>query len=387
MNPKVSFLVPCYNLAHYLSECVNSILMQTFQDFEILIMDDCSPDNTSKVAESFNDPRVSYHRNENNLGNIRNYNKGIELSRGEYVWLVSADDCLKSNDVLRKYVELLDRNPQVGYAFCPAVTIEEGKDTGVLDWSAWPGGEDRILKGAEVVERAIVSCPVCAPTGIVRKTCYDTISTFPISLNRTGDYYLWTMFAVSHDVGYFAEPMVRYRLHPTNMEKIMERQEPASFYSQELQVIWSIKQRAEQAGMNSLSPGFAGRLVEMYTYRLVKREVENWTHGPNWESAFEEIKNKAFDKREAENMIQLLKRGWAQALAHGYYQSGIYSYKAGRLEQAVPAFRSALTHNPWRFNAYVYLFASTLEHICGIRLLPWLKRLKNPTRSIHLKQS
>ena len=118
--PKVSFVVPCYKLAQFLPECVTSILGQTFQDFEILIMDDCSPDNTPEVARSFDDARVVYMRNEVNLGHLRNYNKGIELSRGQYVWLISADDCLRRPYVLEKYIGLMDAHPEVGYVFCSA---------------------------------------------------------------------------------------------------------------------------------------------------------------------------------------------------------------------------------------------------------------------------
>lgn len=66
--PTVSFIVPCYKLAHLLPDCVNSILSQTYRDFEVLIMDDCSPDNTPQVAQSFPDPRVTHIRNDPNLG-------------------------------------------------------------------------------------------------------------------------------------------------------------------------------------------------------------------------------------------------------------------------------------------------------------------------------
>lgn len=80
--PTASFVIPCYNLGHLLAECVDSILSQTYQDFEILIMDDCSPDNAAEVAATFADPRVRYFRNECNLGHLRNYNKGIALAAG-----------------------------------------------------------------------------------------------------------------------------------------------------------------------------------------------------------------------------------------------------------------------------------------------------------------
>src|SRR5271166_3653331 len=113
MTPVVSFVVPCYKLAHLLRQCVESILSQSYADLEVLIMDDCSPDNTPEVAQSFRDPRVKYIRNDTNLGHLPNYNKGISLTRGEYVWLISADDYLRRPYILEQYVDLLDRNPQV----------------------------------------------------------------------------------------------------------------------------------------------------------------------------------------------------------------------------------------------------------------------------------
>src|ERR1700757_2148167 len=73
-TPAVSFVVLCYKLAHLLPECLNSILSQSFGDFEVLIMDDCSPDNTEEVTKSFRDPRVKYVRNAQNLGFLRNEN-------------------------------------------------------------------------------------------------------------------------------------------------------------------------------------------------------------------------------------------------------------------------------------------------------------------------
>src|SRR2546428_2860633 len=120
-NPTVSFVVPCYNLAHLLSECINSILCQTYGDFELLIMDDCSPDKTAEVVQSFHDHRVKHVRNEPNLGHLRNYNKGIILSRGKYIWLISADDSLRRPYILDRYVDLLNRDPRVGYTCCPGV--------------------------------------------------------------------------------------------------------------------------------------------------------------------------------------------------------------------------------------------------------------------------
>ena len=93
--PRVSVIMTAYQDFRFIDAAVRSILAQTYTDFEILIMDDCSPDNTPEIAASFRDDRVKHVRNNPNLGHLKNYNKGIQMARGKYVWLISADDYLR----------------------------------------------------------------------------------------------------------------------------------------------------------------------------------------------------------------------------------------------------------------------------------------------------
>ena len=211
-GPLVSFVVPCYKLAHLLPECIHSILSQSYGNFEALIMDDCSPDNTAAVARSFQDPRVQHIRNDPNLGHLRNYNKGIGLSRGKYVWLVSADDYLRRPYVLQKYVDLLEQSPRVGYTFCSGVGVQNGVETGVVDYSRH-GEHDRIIAGRDMLKSLLETNTVLAAAVLARRECYEQVSCFPLNLGETGDWYLWSVFALFYDAGYFAEPMVCYRQH------------------------------------------------------------------------------------------------------------------------------------------------------------------------------
>src|SRR5579884_253411 len=178
MTPTVSFVVPCYKLGHLLPECVNSILEQTYGDFEILIMDDCSPDNTPEVARSFTDPRVIHVRNEPNLGHLRNYNKGIGLARGEYIWLISADDRLRQPYALERYVTVMDANPKVGFAFCPGVGLQHGAETRLLGYSVL-AQQDRIFPGRELFVKLLEGNSVLAASGMVRRAAYDKVGAFP----------------------------------------------------------------------------------------------------------------------------------------------------------------------------------------------------------------
>jgi len=376
VEPKVSFIIPCYNLAHFLADCVNSILSQTYGDFEILIMDDCSPDNTPEVAAQFKDPRVIHIRNEPNLGNIRNYNKGIELSRGRYLWLISADDCLRSRHVLQKYVDLLDQRPEVGFVFCPSMSLVNGKEAGVDGWTAWPGNKDQIISGREVVRHSAYACAVAAPAGMVRGECYTRKGLFRTDLPRTSDYYLWAMFGAIYDAGYFAEPMVYYRQHSSSMETTATQEQPVSLFEEKLRALWTVKKEVEKSGIQGVSSDFHRGLTREYTWRLVDMEIENAPYGRTWDAAIKEIRDNASSEKEAEEILQLIRAGWTSALATGYAWNGAGCYQRGQFDKAIAAFRSSLSLNPWGIKPRIYILASRLEQLFGIRLIPWLKTLK-----------
>src|SRR4051812_27921548 len=199
-NPTVSFVVPCYKLAHFLPECVNSILGQTYGDFEVLIMDDCSPDNTAEVAHSFQDRRLKHIRNDPNLGALQNYNKGISLSRGKYIWLISADDYLKQPYVLQRYVDLMEAHPRLGYVFCPTIDVRDAKEMAPIEFSSY-GKHDRMVPGRVFLQTLLDRCLVFAPAAMARRKCYEMISIFPIMPEWAGrpidmiwgcDWYLWS---------------------------------------------------------------------------------------------------------------------------------------------------------------------------------------------------
>jgi len=253
MTPTVTFVVPCYKLAHLLKECIDSILGQSFRDFEILIMDDCSPDNTAEVAQSFDDPRVQYIRNNPNLGSLRNYNKGISLARGKYIWLISADDYLRRPYILEKYVSLLESNPGVGYTFCTGVGVLHGKETGLLKFATY-GNHDRIVNGRQFLRTLIHYNLVLAASGLVRRECYEKVGMFPLERGMvwTGDWYLWCAFALHYDVGYFAEPMVCYREHELSMTSVLKRSNAEELFMGDVAVPWMIKKKAAELGLQQV---------------------------------------------------------------------------------------------------------------------------------------
>jgi len=263
-------MVPCYRLGHLLRDCVESILAQTYEDFEILIMDDCSPDNTPEVAKSFSDPRVRHVRNEPNLGHLRNYNKGIGLARGKYVWLISADDYLRRPYVLARYVELMERNPQVGYAFCPAVGVKEKQETGLIAYSRCEP-QDCIMSGHVWLRRLIRGNLVVAAAGMVRRECYEQLGAFPLNMPWAGDWYLWCLFALHHDVAYFEEPMVCYRDHDLSMTNQLTRTQALACCEEEIEIQWDIKNRADKAGFAAMSGACLDAVSHVYATATARK--------------------------------------------------------------------------------------------------------------------
>jgi glycosyltransferase involved in cell wall biosynthesis len=279
----VSFVVPCYKLAHLLPGCINSILSQTYRNFEVLIMDDCSPDNTAEVANSFQDDRIRHIRNDKNLGAFRNFNKGIGLSHGKYVWLISADDYLRRPYVLELYVKLMDENPNVGYVFCPAIGVKDGKETEVLGFSVYRDC-DRIVDGHDFLKILLRMNLVVAASAMARRVCYEKVSLFPldvvcsgtqIDLTWRGDWYLWFIFALYFDVGYFAEPMVCYREHELSITNALTRQENVeNVVANDVAVPWMVRKKALELRLPKVSKECLHAVAHQYARHCASAQHE-----------------------------------------------------------------------------------------------------------------
>lgn len=112
MYPKVSVLVPVYNASQFLRATINSVLHQTYTDFELILLNDYSTDNSEKIISEFHDERIRYYKNDKNLGISPSRNKLMDLAKGEYLAVLDNDDIMKPNR-LEKQVMFLDEHPDV----------------------------------------------------------------------------------------------------------------------------------------------------------------------------------------------------------------------------------------------------------------------------------
>jgi len=104
-NPKVSVIVPVYKAEVFFKECIDSILNQTFSDFELILVDDCSPDNCPQMCDDYakNDTRIKVIHNKPNLGSVKSYKAGLDASIGDYIIFVDSDDWIELDTIERLY--------------------------------------------------------------------------------------------------------------------------------------------------------------------------------------------------------------------------------------------------------------------------------------------
>lgn len=137
-TPKVSVCIPVYNRPVYVAKAIESVLNQTFTDFELIVTDNCSTDNTPEVIKSYaaKDGRIKYYKNEHNLGVISNINRGLLQARGEYIKFVLSDDKL-APQCIEVFVETMDKHPEV--SLITSFTQSFGDSDNIRDRSYFPG--------------------------------------------------------------------------------------------------------------------------------------------------------------------------------------------------------------------------------------------------------
>ena len=215
MTPLVSIGIPTYNGAKYLRESVDSVLAQTFKDFQLLLIDDLSNDNTWLIAEEYarKDPRVSAVRNDRRLGLVANFNRCIELTKGRYVCVWHQDDVMMPQNIEKK-IALLEANPQVGFVHSNVLMVDEQGKVLSEHWEL-DSRRDYVCAGRDFFLKMIEPGRnyVCCPSVLARRECYETLGEFRSELYFTCDWEMWMRFSLYYDVGCLGAPLIRFRRH------------------------------------------------------------------------------------------------------------------------------------------------------------------------------
>jgi glycosyltransferase involved in cell wall biosynthesis len=218
MKPNVSVIMSVYNGEDYLAETLDSILNQTYQNWELIAINDCSTDSTSQILADYasKDQRIRVFTNETNLRLPASLNKAISFSCGKYIARMDADDiCL--SDRLEKQVRFMEENADVALSSCKFFTLKNGVYT--------PGAvggrcDSKALKAMLLVTNPILHPGVIAKAEVMKELLYDTSRTC------TEDLELWTRFAKSDmKIQILPEFLLLYRLHDKQITSTtLERQ-------------------------------------------------------------------------------------------------------------------------------------------------------------------
>jgi len=202
--PAVSVVMTAFNREAYIAEAIESVLVQTYPDFELIVVDDASTDRTVAIAREYEarDPRVRVVVNERNLGDYPNRNRAATLASGRYLKYHDSDDVLYPH-CLEIMVRLLDDEPRAGF--------------GLTAGPVWPGGPTPILSTPrmnyqrEFLGYGMFMCgPACA---MFRTEVFERLGGFPTDAGPHSDYVFWLGACAQHPVVLFPGDLFWYRIH------------------------------------------------------------------------------------------------------------------------------------------------------------------------------
>lgn len=201
----VSVIIPVYNQERYLPAAIDSVLAQTFRDYELIVVDDGSTDGTPAIIRSYG-ARLRSVRKPNG-GCASALNRGIQEARGEWIAWLSSDD-LWEPDKLRRQVEVIGERPEVGLVFTDDLRIDsEGDVVGELRTSC-----PRTRLGRQL--RMVRGCYINGCTTLIRREVFEVVGLFDEEDRFALDYDLWFRIVREVEITHIPEPLVRYRIHP-----------------------------------------------------------------------------------------------------------------------------------------------------------------------------
>lgn len=278
-TPLVSVLMPAYNCGKFVQHAIQSILNQTYTHWELLIADDCSTDDTKKVAESFSDPRIKFYHNTTNQGYLKTWNKLAALAKGEYITFQDADDYCSPNRIELLY------NYMVQHTDCGACGSNY----------VWVSEEDVELKRSDfslnhtaIVEAMPARYHFIGSALMIRKTVLDTIGYYNLFFDRLGgeDHYWLFLIAEKYTVANVPEHLYFYRYNTQSVSGNLANN-PRKIFTGEL--IESLIAQRKQTGTDDLANGdiaalnawlenkaapFLANKAELYSYLSKRRFYE-----------------------------------------------------------------------------------------------------------------
>ena len=201
--------MPVYNGEKFLKDAIEGVLNQTYKDFEFLILDDGSTDNSSKIAESFSDPRIKIVKL-NHGGIVKALNEGLKIMSGEYIVRVDADD-ISLPERFEKLLDYMEKNQDVAVCGSRAISInEKGEYIGEMNYPE--------IESEKIKKYALLHNPFIHPSVIICKEALAEVGNYR-DFKHIEDYELWTRVLAKFKGHNLPEPLLKYRIHQNQITK------------------------------------------------------------------------------------------------------------------------------------------------------------------------
>jgi glycosyltransferase involved in cell wall biosynthesis len=231
MNIKVSVCMPNFNSARYLSEAIESVIKQSYTDFEFLIIDDCSTDESLEIINKYaeKDPRIVVRVNDINVGQAKNLNLCLKYARGDYIKFVFSDDMLFSADAIKRMVDVLDADDDVALVSSARYSID---DASTIRRILSEYSEDVKCEGRDVIRDCLFTQKnkIGEPTVVMFRERLAKRG-FNEKYNQNVDWEMWFHILEQGEFVYLNEPLCSFRTHSNqqtmlNVEKQIHLMEP-----------------------------------------------------------------------------------------------------------------------------------------------------------------
>ncbi|OFV95434.1 MAG: hypothetical protein A3F68_11280 [Acidobacteria bacterium RIFCSPLOWO2_12_FULL_54_10] len=215
MTTKISVCIPTYNSQRFIRRCLESVLTQSYADFEIIVSDNGSTDSTWDILQSYHDPRLSLFRVDENRGLVYNFNRVMDLARGEYVKILCSDDFLGPS-ILELQSKFLDEHREVVLVTCDRHVIDEtGRPDRILHW--FP--KVVFLRAIDFkILTLLYSNIIGEPSAVlIRRSAIQTAGPFKEGWSTVVDLDMWLRLSRIGMIGCIPVPLCTIRCHPSSM--------------------------------------------------------------------------------------------------------------------------------------------------------------------------
>ncbi|BAZ48252.1 glycosyl transferase family protein [Nostoc sp. NIES-4103] len=268
-EPLVSVIIPTYNRPEYLKQAIASAIQQTYQNIEIIVSDNCSPENPQSIIESFGDTRLRFWRQQQNIGMLANQMHAFKMAQGKYVASLHDDD-MWNEDFLAKLIPPLEENPELILAFCDQYIIDAQSEINqaLTEENTQAYKRDKLTQGVYqtfdkigLVDKSIPTAAAC----VIRNHIIDWDS-IPLEVGGMWDLYLTYLCCISgYGAYYHPERLTRYRTHEQTDTMLSGSKDAQAKIRKAKSEIFCYKIFSQDERLKEFQPYFQQKYLEAHT--------------------------------------------------------------------------------------------------------------------------